>query len=328
MFSTVRERVRPSAGSDHRLVQRPCEARFLGLEIGASQSTRPVGAERFRRTPHIALSGAFLALHASVCNRWPRRWVSGTTARVAPGKNLPDSGVTSEPVGCYATPAQLGGSSGICRTTRPVTCYEEAHSPCECSLLTLINRRPPRLVRGTHAHFRARPRPRRRDVETGALADCGMRNAECGVVLPGLRPNPSGDCSHVENRPAPHAHPAARKLISLLNPKGAASQPHTEGRESCLLYWSLAAMRRGIHAGLMQFKPMVVSWAIVVACLWLEVGHADDRIWMHAEINGKRARLDFDTGASGLGLWPATAERFGLKFTVPPTNSPRARICF
>src|ERR1039457_2032630 len=29
----------------------------------------------------------------------------GTTARVAPGKNLPDSGVTSEPVGCYATPA-------------------------------------------------------------------------------------------------------------------------------------------------------------------------------------------------------------------------------
>src|ERR1039458_7931993 len=92
----------------------------------------------------------------------------GTTARVAPGKNLPDSGVTSEPVGCYATPAQLGGSSGICRTTRPVPCYEEAHSPCECSLLTLINRRPPRLVRGTHAHFQARPRPRRRNLETGA----------------------------------------------------------------------------------------------------------------------------------------------------------------
>src|ERR1017187_5120102 len=101
------------SSADLRLVQRPCEARFLGLEIGASQSTLPVGAKRFRRTPHIVLSGAFLALHASVCNRWPRRWVFGTTARVAPGKNLPDSGVTSEPAGCYAAPVQLGGSSGI-----------------------------------------------------------------------------------------------------------------------------------------------------------------------------------------------------------------------
>ena len=167
--------------SDLRLVQRPCEARFLGLEIGASQTTLPIVAERLRSTPHIALSRAFLALCASVCNRWPRRWVSGTTARVAPGKNLPDSYVTSEPAGCYATPARLGGSSGICRTTRPVTCYEEAHSPCECSLLTLISRRPPRLVRGTHAQ-----RPRQ----------------------PGLRPDPGGDCPDVANCPAPHAHPA------------------------------------------------------------------------------------------------------------------------
>jgi hypothetical protein len=61
----------------------------------------------------------------------------GTTARVAPGKNLPDSGVTSEPVGYYATPAQLGGSGGIGGTPRPVTCYQEAHSPRECSRLTL-----------------------------------------------------------------------------------------------------------------------------------------------------------------------------------------------
>src|ERR1035438_7905228 len=32
-------------------------------------------------------------------------------------RRTPDSGVTSESVGCYATPAGLGGSSGICRTT-------------------------------------------------------------------------------------------------------------------------------------------------------------------------------------------------------------------
>src|ERR1019366_8067516 len=69
-----------------RLVQRPCEARFLGLEIGASQSALPVGAELFRRPPHIALSGAFFAFRASVCNRWPRRWVSGRRREWRPGR--------------------------------------------------------------------------------------------------------------------------------------------------------------------------------------------------------------------------------------------------
>jgi len=29
---------------------------------------------------------------------------------MAPGKNLPDSDVSSEPKGCYATPAQLSAS--------------------------------------------------------------------------------------------------------------------------------------------------------------------------------------------------------------------------
>src|ERR1017187_1470184 len=71
------------SSADLRLIQRSCEAHFLGLEIGASQSTLPVGAKRFRRTPHIALSGAFLALRASVCNRWPRRWVSDDGASSA-----------------------------------------------------------------------------------------------------------------------------------------------------------------------------------------------------------------------------------------------------
>jgi hypothetical protein len=44
----------------------------LGLEIGTSQGTLPVGAGRLGRTPHIALSGAFLALRAPDCNGWPR----------------------------------------------------------------------------------------------------------------------------------------------------------------------------------------------------------------------------------------------------------------
>ena len=51
------------------------EAHFLGLGIGTNQSTLPVGADLIRRTPPIALSGAFAAFSASVRNRWPRRWV-------------------------------------------------------------------------------------------------------------------------------------------------------------------------------------------------------------------------------------------------------------
>src|ERR1035437_1628176 len=49
----------------------------LGLEIGTSQGTLPVGAGRFGRTPHIVLAGAFLALRAPDCNGWPPRWVPG-----------------------------------------------------------------------------------------------------------------------------------------------------------------------------------------------------------------------------------------------------------
>ena len=58
---------------------------LLGLEIGTSQSTLPVVAGRYGRTPHIVLSGAFLALRASDCNGWPRRWVSGRRRDWDPG---------------------------------------------------------------------------------------------------------------------------------------------------------------------------------------------------------------------------------------------------
>ena len=72
--------------SDGRLVRPTLRGALLGLEIGTSQSTLPVGAGRFGRTPHIALSGAFLALRASDCNGWPRRWVSGRRRDWDPGR--------------------------------------------------------------------------------------------------------------------------------------------------------------------------------------------------------------------------------------------------
>src|ERR1035441_311058 len=53
--------------SDRRLVQPTLRGALLGLEIGTSQSTLPVGAGQYGKTPHIALFGAFLALHASDC---------------------------------------------------------------------------------------------------------------------------------------------------------------------------------------------------------------------------------------------------------------------
>jgi hypothetical protein len=64
----------------------PLRGALLGLEIGTSQSTLPVGAGRFGRTPHIVLSGAFLALRASDCIGWPRRWVSGRRRDWDPGR--------------------------------------------------------------------------------------------------------------------------------------------------------------------------------------------------------------------------------------------------
>ena len=50
---------------------------FLGKETGTRQGTLPVVVGRCRTPQHIVLSGAFLALRASECNGWPRRWALG-----------------------------------------------------------------------------------------------------------------------------------------------------------------------------------------------------------------------------------------------------------
>jgi len=102
------EHALPSTG---RTLEQPClRGALLGLEIGTSQGTLSIGAGRFGRAPHIVLSGAFLALRAPDCNGWLVMGL-GTTARLGPRKNLPYSGVNSDPGGCYANPAQLNGST-------------------------------------------------------------------------------------------------------------------------------------------------------------------------------------------------------------------------
>ena len=94
--------------SDRRLVRPILRGTLLGLEIGTSQATLPVVAGCFRRTPHIVLSGAFLALHASVCNRWPRRWVPGGRRDWRPGRTCR--------IRFFAV---FGGTGGIASRTAP-----------------------------------------------------------------------------------------------------------------------------------------------------------------------------------------------------------------
>ena len=68
-------------------------------------------------------------------------------------------------------------------------------------------------------------------------------------------------------------------------------------------------------------KPILLSGATLVSCLWLWSSHAEERLWVPAKINGKPARLGFDTGASDVILFRAGAQRLNLKFTAPQTNA-------
>jgi hypothetical protein len=59
---------------------------LLGKEIGTRKSILPVVVSRFRRTPHMVLSGAFLALTAPDFNGWPCRWALGQQREWDPGR--------------------------------------------------------------------------------------------------------------------------------------------------------------------------------------------------------------------------------------------------
>lgn len=63
-------------------------------------------------------------------------------------------------------------------------------------------------------------------------------------------------------------------------------------------------------------------WAILVSCFWLQVSHAEDRIWVSAAINDKFARLIFDSGADCPILFAPSTRRLGVKFSDAETNAP------
>jgi len=73
---------------------------------------------------------------------------------------------------------------------------------------------------------------------------------------------------------------------------------------------------RSLHRLLSATSPVACAM-----CLWTPTAQAsDERIVMDATINGKSARLLFDTGASDLILFRKGAERLGLKVTEPPRD--------
>lgn len=60
---------------------------------------------------------------------------------------------------------------------------------------------------------------------------------------------------------------------------------------------------------------------ILVPLLFEVTAQGEERLWMEAMINGKSARLAFDTGASHLILFPKGAARLGLTFTNAPKDA-------
>jgi hypothetical protein len=66
----------------------------------------------------------------------------------------------------------------------------------------------------------------------------------------------------------------------------------------------------------------IASNAMVALFLLFDasIGLADERLWLDAKINGKRARLCFDSGSDSAVLFRGAAQRFGLKVFEPSTN--------
>src|SRR5690242_3238371 len=62
---------------------------------------------------------------------------------------------------------------------------------------------------------------------------------------------------------------------------------------------------------------MVKLFVIFAFCGWMIIGHCDERLWLDASVNGKTARLVFDSGTSHAVLFRKGAERLGLKIIDP-----------
>ena len=68
---------------------------------------------------------------------------------------------------------------------------------------------------------------------------------------------------------------------------------------------------------------MKIILAIILTFFCITAIKADDeRIWVHAKINGNPVRLVLDTGTSGdIALYSTTVKRLGIKYTPPDSHS-------
>ena len=69
-------------------------------------------------------------------------------------------------------------------------------------------------------------------------------------------------------------------------------------------------------------KTVALILATGVVSFMTSVCHADERLWLDAKINGKRARLIFDSGTDASVLWRDGARRPGLNVNELKTNTP------
>src|ERR1041384_5366408 len=70
--------------------------------------------------------------------------------------------------------------------------------------------------------------------------------------------------------------------------------------------------------------PAFVIVMIWVACFEVSTGLADERLRLDAKINGKPARLCFDSGSGSMVLFREAAQRFGLRVFEASTNAATA----
>ena len=70
----------------------------------------------------------------------------------------------------------------------------------------------------------------------------------------------------------------------------------------------------------MTFSSSFRLLVIWVVFLWTVALSAEDRIWLEAKINGKPARLCFDSESNSSCLTTGAAHKLGLKLIDAPTN--------
>lgn len=71
----------------------------------------------------------------------------------------------------------------------------------------------------------------------------------------------------------------------------------------------------------MRISKLVLFW-MVGAFVGAASSQADERLWLDAQINGRPARLIFDTGTDRVILFANGAARLGLRATPPALDSP------